>query len=122
MSIRHDHKENPFLKNTVDELLKISRESGSTFWRDIAERLVEGKHRLASTNLGKIEKLSSDGDTIVIPGTVLGSGYFNRKATLSSLRVSSSAFRKIKESGSTFKNLVDLARENPKGTNLKILR
>ncbi|HLH86263.1 MAG TPA: 50S ribosomal protein L18e, partial [Thermoplasmataceae archaeon] len=111
-----------FLKNTVDELLKISRESGSTFWRDIAERLVEGKHRLASTNLGKIEKLSSDGDTIVIPGTVLGSGYFNRKATLSSLRVSSSAFRKIKESGSTFKNLVDLARENPKGTNLKILR
>ncbi|MEM3675540.1 MAG: 50S ribosomal protein L18e, partial [Thermoplasmataceae archaeon] len=97
-------------------------ESGSAFWRDIAERLVNGKHRLAATNLGKIEKLSSDGDIMVVPGSVLGSGYFNRRAVVSSLRVSSSAKKKIEESGSTYKTLVELANENPKGTNLRIIR
>ncbi len=122
MSLKPDNKENPVLKETIEELTKISRESSSPFWRDIAKRLNGSNKNLASLNLGKLEGLVNDGETVVVPGTLLGFGYFEKKATLSALRISASAAEKIKKSGGETKTLVDLAKENPKGTNIKILR
>lgn len=122
MSLKPDNKENPVLKETVEELTKISRESSSPFWRDIAKRLNGSNKNLASLNLGKLESLVNDGETVVVPGTLLGFGYFEKKATLSALRISASAAEKIKKSGGETKTLIDLAKENPKGTNIKILR
>lgn len=122
MSLKPDNKENPVLKETIEELTKISRENSSPFWRDVAKRLNGSKKNYASLNLGKIESLVNDGETVVVPGTLLGFGYFEKKATLSALKISKSAAEKIKKNGGETKSLVDLARENPKGTDIKILR
>ena len=122
MSIKPNNKESPMLKETIEELTKISRENDNPFWRDIAKRLNGSRKNYASLNLGKIDKLIEDGEIVVVPGSLLGSGYFEKKATLSALKFSRSAQEKIKQSGSTLKTLVELAREHPKGTNLKILR
>lgn len=121
MSLKPVNKENPALKATIEELTKISRENGSIFWRDIAARLNGSRKNYSSVNLGKLDTLVKDGETVVIPGTLLGAGYFEKKATLSALKVSKSAQEKASKVGSTYKTLVELARENPKGTNIKIL-
>ncbi|MCL4336002.1 MAG: 50S ribosomal protein L18e [Candidatus Thermoplasmatota archaeon] len=122
MSLKPNNKESPMLKETIEELTKISRENDNPFWRDIAKRLNGSRKNYASLNLGKIDKLIEDGEIVVVPGSLLGAGYFEKKATLSALKFSRSAQEKIKQSGSTLKTLVELAREHPKGTNLKILR
>ncbi|MCL5782747.1 MAG: 50S ribosomal protein L18e [Candidatus Thermoplasmatota archaeon] len=122
MSLKPNNKESPLLKETIEELTKISRENDNPFWRDIARRLNASRKNYASLNLGKIDKLIEDGEIVVVPGSLLGAGYFEKKATLSALKFSRSAQEKIKQSGSTLKTLVELAREHPKGTNLKILR
>jgi large subunit ribosomal protein L18e len=123
MSLKVERKSNPYLKDTILNLSKISREAGSVFWRDIAERLSEGRERYASINLGKIDRLVKDGETVVVPGSVLGSGYFEKKkVTVSALSISEKAREKLTSSGSKFITLEDLAKDNPKGTNFKILR
>lgn len=122
MSLKPDNKENPFLMETIEELTRISRESSSPFWRDVAKRLNGSNKNHASLNIGKLEGLVEDGETVVVPGSLLGTGYFEKKATLSALRISKSAEEKIRKSGGVTKSLVELARENPKGTNIKILR
>jgi large subunit ribosomal protein L18e len=121
MSLKTQRKTSYVLKDTVDELGKISRESKSALWRDIAIRLTRPSRVMSQVNLGKISKMISDGETIVIPGKVLGNGYFNKKITISALYASESALKKIKDSGSQFISLRDLATENPKGSNLKII-
>ncbi len=122
MSVETKRKKSENLKETIEMLLQVSRENSSAFWRDIAKRLVGGRRRYASTNLSKIDSLTSNGDVIVVPGAVLGAGELTKKITISALRISSSALNKIKESGSEFKSIEDLSRENPKGTNIRIVR
>ena len=122
MSIRSERKTSVRLKDIINTLLEISRENNSQIWRDMATRLSESKSKYADLNVSKISKFSTDGDVIVVPGKVLGGGYLERKVKISAPFVSEKAMLKIKESGSEFISLVDLAKENPKGTNLKIMR
>lgn len=122
MSLKANRKTNPLLKDVVNGLLEISRESGSSLWRDIAGRLTGGDRRYASVNVGKISRLSADGDVVVIPGSLLGAGYIDKKITVSALKISEKAMKKLDEAGGSFKPLVDMAKENPKGTNIRIMR
>lgn len=122
MPIKAGSKENKNITQDIDLLLKVSRESSSKFWRDIARRMAGGRRRYASINLYKIDQLTSEGDTVVVPGTVLSVGNLTKKITISSFRVSAKALEKIRESGSQFKSISELSGENPKGTKIKILR
>ena len=122
MSLNGKKKESNEIADTIDTLVKVSRENSSTMWRDIAERLSGGSRRYASINVGKINRLSNDGDIVIVPGSVLGSGIINKKVTLSALKISKSAMEKLQKSGSSFKPIKQFATENPKVKNPKILR
>ncbi|MGC8515271.1 MAG: 50S ribosomal protein L18e [Thermoplasmata archaeon] len=122
MSLNGKNKESNEIADTIDTLVKVSRENSSTMWRDIAERLSGGSRRYASINVGKINRLSNDGDIVIVPGSVLGSGVINKKVTLSALKISKSAMEKLQKSGSSFKPIKQFATENPKVKNPKILR
>lgn len=122
MSLKANRKSSPILKDVIEGLTEVSRESGSSIWRDIARRLNGGDRRFASVNVSKISRMTSDGDHVVIPGTLLGSGYIDKKVTVSALRISEKAKKKLDEAGGSFKPLLEMAKENPKGTNVKILR
>lgn len=122
MSIKTDRKTDERIKQTVDKLLELSRTNSSSLWRDLAKRLSGGRRRYASINLEKIDKLSNEGDTLVVPGSILGSGNLSKKLTLSSLRISQKALDKLKSAGCTYKTIEELSTENPKGSNIKIMR
>ncbi len=122
MSLNAENKTSEPLRNIISGLLEVSRNSNAPFWRDIAERLVAGRRRYASVDVGKIERLVSDGDTVVVPGSVLAGGYLQKKVTISAFRASPAAIKKIELGGGSFKGLNELAKENPKGTNIKIIR
>ncbi|MHB8361170.1 MAG: 50S ribosomal protein L18e [Thermoplasmataceae archaeon] len=121
MSLRAQRKTSPALKTAVDELGTISRENASDLWRDIAFRLTNPRRNMSQVNLGKISKIASDGETVLIPGKVLGNGYFDKKVTIAAMYASENAIKKIKESGSTFLTLKELALENPKGKGIRIV-
>jgi large subunit ribosomal protein L18e len=122
MSLQTARKTSPAMRGTIEKLITISRENNSVFWRDIAERLNAGSRRYSSINVGKISRLATEGETVVVAGSVLGSGFVDKKVTVSALAISENARKKLEENGSTFKSLEELAAENPKGSNLRILR
>ncbi len=122
MSIKADRKTSPEVEETIDTLLKVSRESESPVWRDIAKRLSGGRRRYASINVGKLNELSEEGDILIVPGSVLGEGKLTKKVVIAGLKASDTALEKISSSGSTFKKLIDLALENPKPVNVRIMR
>ncbi len=122
MSINANGKESESIAETIHLLVKTAREQDSKIWRDVAGRLEGGSRRYASINVGKISRLSHDGDTVLIPGSVLGAGRIDKKITVVALRASESAIRKLKEAGSTFKSLSDLVSSDPKAKNVRILR
>ncbi|MCL5804845.1 MAG: 50S ribosomal protein L18e [Candidatus Thermoplasmatota archaeon] len=122
MSLNARTKDSTYIKETIETLLKVSRENKSAVWRDIAKRLSGGDRRYASINLGKINKIANEGDVIVIPGSVLGSGVFRKKVTLAGLRASKSAMDKIQASGSRFVTLKEYASSGEKAENVKIIR
>ncbi len=122
MSITAEKKKSTKIANSISDLLAISRENQSAIWRDIAERLANGRRRYASINVDKINDLSNDGDIIVVPGYVLGTGNIDKKVTVGALHFSKEASEKLARSGSSAMDIVELARNNPKGTNVKILR
>ncbi len=122
MSIKHDRKTDNNLRETVQNLLELSRSNSSALWRDIAKRLAGGKRRYASINLGKIDSLSNDGEILVVPGSILGAGTLSKKVTLASLKISQKAREKLEAAGCTYKTIDELSRENPKGSNVRIVR
>jgi large subunit ribosomal protein L18e len=122
MSIKVERKTSVYLIDVINNLLERSRENQSIFWRDIASRLNASRNHYANVNLGKLDRFVSEGDTVVIPGNLLSSGILHKKIRIAAVKASDKAKAKLAESGSEFIELKDLANENPKGTNLKIIK
>ena len=64
---------NPELTKLIRTLKKKSRENKAGIWRDIADRLTRSRERRTSVNIGRLNRHTEDGETVVIPGKVLGS-------------------------------------------------
>lgn len=122
MSIKSGNKTDENLKVLVKSLNEVSRLNSTSIWRDVAKRLNNGRRRYASLNLSKIDRLCSEGEVLVVPGSILGTGRITKKLTLSALHISEKALQKVQEAGCTYKTLAELSEENPKGTNIRIMR
>ncbi len=116
------NKDNPELIKIINELKLKARENDARIWRDIAERLEGPRNNYAEVNLSRLERYANDGEVIVVPGKVLGSGILNKKVTVASLSISKKAEEKIKDVGGRVLGILDLVNENPKGSNVKIMR
>ncbi len=108
------------LKNLIVFLEKTSKKSKSRFWRDVAERLSTSRRRMAEVNIGKIDKNTKEGTTVVVPGKVLASGSLTHTVDVAALRFSLDAERKISSQGSCM-DIKALAEKNPKGTDIIIM-
>ena len=64
----------------------------------------------------------NDGDIVVIPSKVLGSGVIEKKVTVGALNFSNDAKRKISSAGGTTLSIAELWEKHPKGTDVRLLR
>ncbi len=115
-------KDNPELVDMINTLKLKARENKARIWRDIAERLEAPSSNYAEVNLSKIERHANDGDIIVVPGKVLGSGVLSKKVTVAAWKFSQKADEKIKNAGGRTLSILELIDENPKGSNVRIMR
>ncbi|MEX0569399.1 MAG: 50S ribosomal protein L18e [Candidatus Njordarchaeota archaeon] len=102
-------------------LKKVARENKANIWRYVAELLQKPRRLRPQVNISKINRYTKDGDTIVIPGKVLGAGNLDHKVTVAAYSYSESAKEKIENAGGKVISIQDLINENPKGSNVKII-
>jgi len=112
---------NIVLRLLISDLRKYANQYKAPVWDAVADILSKSSRRRPAVNLSKISRYSGEGDVIVVPGKVLGSGTLNKRITVAAFSFSKTALDKIKASGSRSMTIRDLLKENPEGRGVKII-
>ena len=115
-------KTNPRYSALVSTLKEMSRANGANVWRDIANRLESPSNNFAEVNISKINRYTQDGDTVIVPGKVLGSGVLNQKISVAAIKFSGAAEEKITGADGVCMTIEELVQQNPEGKKVRILR
>lgn len=112
---------NPELIKLIRTLRKRSRENEARIWRDIADRLAHSRQRRATVNVSRLNRHTEKGETVVIPGKVLGSGKIDHPIKVAAFAFSKQAESKILGAKGKCLSIQELVEENQKGTNVRII-
>ncbi|MFB6115874.1 MAG: 50S ribosomal protein L18e [Candidatus Nanosalina sp.] len=108
---------NPVLLETIEVL----EEQEAPIWGEVAENLGKVNRDRAEVNISDIERVAEDGDTVVVPGKVLGSGRLTKSVDVAAFKASKGAKSEIRENGE-FMFIQDLVEENPEGSEVKLVK
>jgi len=98
------------------------RKTKKKIWRTIAEQLQKSRRVRVAVNLSKISRHTEEGNVVIVPGKVLGSGSLNHKVSIAALMFSKQAEEKIKTAGGESITIEKLMTRNPNGTNVLIIK
>ena len=90
-------------------------------WRRVAYLVNAPLRKKKVLNVDQLNSLVKDGEIIVVPSKILGSGVINKKITIGALNFSNEAKRKIAAAGGTPLSIIELWEKHPKGTNVRII-
>ncbi len=114
-------KSNPNLVTLIDELLKAAAEKKAPVWKFVAEKLSAPRRMQVVVNVSKIERYAKQGEFVLVPGKVLGSGKITKSVKVAALNFSETARQKVLEAGGECLNIKELMSLNPEGSNVRIL-
>jgi large subunit ribosomal protein L18e len=112
---------NPELILLIRDLKKQSQKTKSEIWKSVAERLTSSNRNRVVVNLSRLNRYTEEGETVVVPGKVLGSGKLNHSLTITAFAFSDVAKLKIKNSNGTCLSINELMKKNPTGKKVKIM-
>ena len=108
---------NPILVETIELL----QQQDAAVYREAAENLGKVNRDRPEVNISDIDRVAEDGETVIVPGKVLGSGYLDKEVTVAAFKASKSAKQKIKDEGE-FMFIQDLVEEKPEGSNVRLVK
>jgi len=91
-------------------------------WMKLAKLLSQSTRKHSSVNLMEIDKQTSLGDSVLVPGKVLSLGEVTKKIKICSFGISKEALEKLKKTKSEWVNITDEIKRNPKAEALKIIK
>jgi len=112
---------NPELVKLIRSLRKKSRESEVEIWRYIADRLSRSRNRRIAVNVSRLNRYTKEGETVAVPGKVLGAGKIDHPIKVAAFTFSNQAQSKILRAKGKCLSIPDLMKKNPKGTNVKVI-
>ena len=113
---------NPESQNQIKFFMNQAKINKVKIWRRLAEYMAKPKRSSIAINIGKLVKLTSEGDTVAVPGKVLGSGLIPHKLFIAAFKFTPRAKVKIETAGGECIDFYDLVKKDPKGSNIKIIR
>ena len=109
-------KTNPVLVETILAARKNS------YWLKIAKLLSTPTNNFSSINLFEIDRQTTAGDTVLIPGKVLSKGELTKKVRICALAISEKAKEKLSSSKSEIVSILEEINKNPKAEGVKIIK
>ena len=120
--MRKTKSTNPELLQLIRFLKKQAREAEAKVWLDIAKYLSKSNRQHIAVNLSRINRHTEKKAIVVVPGKVLGSGILDHPITIASFGVSATAKEKLTAAKAKYLSIPELAKQNPKGANVRIIR
>ena len=112
---------NIYLRELIDNLKKKSLDEKVNVWKRLAVDLEKPTRQRRIVNLSKIQFYSKEGETILVPGKVLGAGQVDKPTTVAAYAFSGQAKEKIEKCGGKAITIPELMQTNPKGAKVRIL-
>jgi large subunit ribosomal protein L18e len=112
----------PTNPNTQALIQILKKAEQPDIWRKVAGLLSTPVRKRRVVNVDQLNTVINDGDVVVIPSKVLGSGTISKKVTVGALNFSTDAKRKIISAGGTTLTIAELWEKHPKGTNVRLLK
>lgn len=109
---------NPVLIETLELLEKQDQD----IWSAVRENLGKVNRDRPEVNISQVERITEEGDTVVIPGKLLGSGRLTKEVNVAAFSASKSARQQVEDEGGEYMFIRDLVEENPEGSEVKIVK
>ncbi len=90
-------------------------------WLNVSGYLSSSTRNMPEVNLSEIELNSKEGDTIIVPGKVLGEGDITKKLRVCAFKFSHEAFIKLKNKKCETVMLIDEIKKNPKAMGVRVI-
>ncbi len=91
-------------------------------FKEIASILKGARRSRPEANLAHLNRIVKDGDVVVVPGKVLGSGELKHKIVLAALDWSESVAEKAKAAGASLITLPQMIEKYPNGSNIRLVK
>lgn len=91
-------------------------------WSLLASELSKTRRKRITVNLSRLNRISSPGDVLLIPGKVLGTGSLNHRLDIAAESFSVAAHEKITNAGGQCLTIEELVRRNPKGSQVRVVK
>ncbi len=114
-------KTNPVLKKEIAKLEEAGRKEDARVYTKAAEELKKTDKNRTEVNISKIQRHAEEGDTVLVPGKVLGAGRLNKEVKVAAFKFSKGARKAISDVGDSM-YIKDLIEENPEGKQVKIMK
>ena len=116
LKIRMHKKTNPKLAAAIFLALKTPA------WNKYARLLSQSTRKHSSVNLEEIDRQTSMGDTVLVPGKVLSVGEITKRIKICSFGISKEAVERLSKTRSEWISILDEIKKNPKAEGVKIIR
>jgi large subunit ribosomal protein L18e len=107
---------NPVLVDLIEDL----RSSDADVYREAAEFLGKVNRDRPEVNLSDLDRNTEEGDIVVVPGKLLGSGTLGHDLEVAAFKASRPARQAANEVGD-FMHIEDLVEERPDGEGVEIV-
>jgi len=107
--------ENFILSSSIYTLKQAYKKRGAPIWLAAMEYLLKSSARRPLVNVGKIARLTKEGDLVLVPGKVLGGGIISHKVTVGAYSFSEKGSWKIQKAGGKAMPLSGFIKKFPDG-------
>jgi len=111
---------NQIVIHMIKDLKQASKKNEAPIWSRLAELAIKPSSARRVVNLTRINKTTKDNDVLFVPGKVLGTGNISHKIILSSFSMSTTAAKKIIQTGGTIMTYSDMIKKYPTGKGVMI--
>jgi large subunit ribosomal protein L18e len=112
---------NPELIAVLKTLIRSANEEDAAIWDALADKLRKSKHTRVSVNISRINRYSTEDETVVVPGKVLGSGVLTHRVNVAAFSFSRQAREKVEGAGGKCLTIQALIDANPEGSGVKVV-
>jgi large subunit ribosomal protein L18e len=109
------------IQDNIWTLRRASKKNKAPIWRALERELARPRRNRRKVNVGALADKTNDGQVIVVPGKLLGSGEIGHKLTLCAITISESATKKIIACGGKLVSLSNLVEQYPDGKGVRVI-
>lgn len=98
----------------IDQMKRLSKTK--KVFGVVAKMLSKPKQQQITVNLNRLNRVTSENQTVIVPGKLLSLGEINHKLTVYAHRVSNAAKEKLTKAGCNVHDMNQLVADQPKNT------